>query len=227
MSSKCGLLQSHLNSNCMGGLFLVLVWTTNGQLSQGQLNGRRGSSACTIVCILLAEMVSESSVLSLPHLQSLNKDWYFAVVKAINCGNSIYDKHVSALGTLLDVEDVSDLFKRKLDKHFDVSETKPVWLSQFTDPFMCTLMFNLKQFSLKRGKKFALFICKGSTVLIVGDGSGYVLVVDTHFHPDLSSGTVFIYGITCAVASYLSRKYHNKTCSVGTLTEVSFTVVID
>jgi len=43
MSSKCGLVQSHLNSNCMDGLFLVLVWTTNGQLSQGRLNGRRGS----------------------------------------------------------------------------------------------------------------------------------------------------------------------------------------
>lgn len=149
MSSTGGPLQSHLNSNCMGGLFLVLVLTTNVQLSQGQLNGRRGSRACTIICILLAEMFSESSVLSLPHLQSLNNDWYFAVVKAINCGNSIYDKYVFALGTLLDVEDVSDLFKRKLDKHFDVSETKPVWLSQFTDPFMCTPMFNLTQFSLK------------------------------------------------------------------------------
>ena len=61
----------------------------------------------------------------------------------------------------------------------------------------------------------------------MADGSGYVLVVDTHFHPDLSSGTIFIYGIACAVASYLSRKYHNKTCSVGMLTEVSFTVMID
>lgn len=54
-----------------------------------------------------------------------------------------------------------------------------------------------------RKKKFALFICKGSTVLIVDDGSGYVLVVDTHFHPDLSSRTVFIYGIACAVASII------------------------
>lgn len=49
-------------------------------------------------------MVSESSVLSLPQLRSLNKDWYFAAVKTINYGNSIYVKHVSALGTLLDVE---------------------------------------------------------------------------------------------------------------------------
>lgn len=67
--------------------------------------------------ILLAEMVSESSVLSLPQLRSLNKDWYFAAVKTINYGNSIYVKHVSALGTLLDVEDVSDLFKRKFGCH--------------------------------------------------------------------------------------------------------------
>jgi len=151
-------------------------------------------------------MVSESSVLSLPHLRSLNKDWYFAAVKTINYGNSIYvNKHVSALGTLLDVEDASDLFKRKLEKHFDVSETKPVWLSQFTDPFMCNLMFNLNSFLLNREKiNCIIYILRHH--LTVGDGSEYVLVVDTHFHPDLSSETVFIHVIACAVASYLSRK---------------------
>lgn len=126
-------------------------------------------------------MVSESSVLSLPHLQNLNKDWYFAAVKTINYGNSIYvNKHVSALGTLLDVEDVSDLFERKLDKHFDVSETKPVWLSQFTDLFMCNLMFNLNSFLLNRKKNCIIYILRQH--LTVGDGSEYVSVVDTHLH---------------------------------------------
>lgn len=172
-------------------------------------------------------MASESSVLSLPHLRNLNKNWYFATAKAINEGNSIYDKHIVTPGTLLDVEDVSDLFKTKLYKHIDVSETKPVWLSSFTDPFACTFHFNLQQFSLKRGKKFAIFICNHSSLLIVSDGTGCVLVIDTHFHPDLSSGTVFIYGIARDVASYLSRKYQDKTKIIGTLTEVSFAVVID
>ena len=104
-------------------------------------------------------MVSESSVLSLPHLRSFNKNWSFAVMKAINCGNSMYDRHVSVLGTLLDVEDVSGLSKRKLDKHLNVSETK---LSQFTDPFMRTVIFNLKQFSLKRGKKLHYLYVKAA-----------------------------------------------------------------
>lgn len=72
-----------------------------------------------------------------------------------------------------------------------------------------------------------MFICNHSSLLIVSDGTGCVLVIDTHFHPDLSSGTVFIYGIARDVASYLSRKYQDKTKIIGTLTEVSFAVVID
>ena len=70
-------------------------------------------------------------------------------------------------------------------------------------------------------------LCKNSATFHPKKDHDRVSVVDTLFYPDLSSGTVFIYGTACAVASYLSRKYHNKTCSVRTLTEVSFTVVID
>ena len=73
------------------------------------LNGQRGSSACTIICILLAEMASESPVLSLPHFQNLSKNWYFATSEAILKRNSIYDKHIASPGTRLDVEEVKHL----------------------------------------------------------------------------------------------------------------------
>ena len=59
-------------------------------------------------------------------------------------------------------------------------------LSPFTDPFACTFDFNLQQFSLQKWKKFAIFICNCSSVLIVSEGTGYVLVIDTHSHPDLA-----------------------------------------
>lgn len=172
-------------------------------------------------------MASESPVLSLPHFRNLSKNWYFATSEAILKGNSIYDKHIASPGTRLDVEEVKHLFKTKLNKDVDVSEAKPVWLSPFTDPFACTFDFNLQQFSLNKGKKFAIFICNCSSVLIVSEGTGYVLVIDTHSHPDLSSGSLFIYGIASDVALYLSRKFMYRGKKVGTLTEVAFTVVID
>ena len=94
-----------------------------------------------------------------------------------------------------------------------ISETKPVWLSPSTDP------------SLQRGQHFAVFICHKKSVLIVSDGTGKVLVIDTHFHADTNSGTYFIYGKADEVALYFTKNYPGKT--VGTLTEVSFVVLVD
>ena len=73
-----------------------------------------------------------------------------------------------------------------------ISETKPVWLSPSTDPFSCTLGFNLTQFSLQRGQHFAVFICHKKSVLIVSDGTGKVLVIDTHFHADTVEHILFM-----------------------------------
>ena len=135
------------------GLFsLVLIWTTREQLSQGKLGGKRGSSACTIIAVLLAEIASRSCKLLLPHRGRLCDKWYSAVADAISEGNSIYDRYVDKPGILLDVLDVSEIFAKDQEKNLHIIETKPVWLSPSTDPFTCTLCYNVTQFSLKRGK---------------------------------------------------------------------------
>ena len=103
----------------------------------------------------------------------------------------MYDRYVDQPGILLDDYDVSEIFETNLQKHYmHVSDTKPVWLPPSSDPFTCTLCYNLTQFSLQRGQHFAVFICqKKKSVLIVSDGTGKVLVIDTHFHADTNSGT--------------------------------------
>ena len=209
----------------IGLFFLVLIWTTKEQLSQGKLGGRRGSSACTIISIFLAELASKSCKLLLPHHGRLCNNWHSAVAEAISEGNSIYDRYVDKPGILLDVHDVGEIYETSLEKHMHISETKPVWLSPSTDPFSCTLGFNLTQFSLQRGQHFAVFICHKKSVLIVSDGTGKVLVIDSHFHADTNSGTYFIYGKADEVALYFTKNYPGKT--VGTLTEVSFVVLVD
>ena len=77
----------------IGLFFLVLIWTTKEQLSQGKLGGRRGSSACTIISIFLAELASKSCKLLLPHHGRLCNKWHSAVAEAISEGNSIYDRY--------------------------------------------------------------------------------------------------------------------------------------
>ena len=209
----------------IGLFFLVLIWTTREQLSQGRLGGRRGSSACTIIAVLLAEIASKSCKLLLPHYGRLCDKWHSAVAEAISEGNSIYDRYVDKPGILLDVLDVGEIFEKDLEKHMHISETKPVWLTLLTDPFTCTFCYNLTQFSLKKGKNFAVFICHKKSVLIVSDGTGKVLVIDTHFHADTNSGTYFIYGEADEIAWYFTKNYSGK--AVGTLTEVSFVVLVD
>ena len=83
--------------------------------------------------------------------------WHSAVAEAISEGNSIYDRYVDKPGILLDVLDVGEIFEKDLEKHMDISETKPVWLSLLTDPFTCTFCYNLTQFSLKKRGKILLF----------------------------------------------------------------------
>ena len=208
------------------GLFsLVLIWTTREQLSQGKLGGRRGSSACTIIAVLLAEIASRSCKLLLPHRGRLCDKWYSAVADAISEGNSIYDRYVDKPGILLDLLDVSEIFVKDQEKHLHITETKPVWLLPLNDPFNCTFCHNRAQFSLKWGQNFAVFICQKKSVLIVSDGTGKVLVIDTHFHADTNSGTYFIYGDADEVAWYFTKNYPGK--AVGTLTEVSFVLLVD
>lgn len=161
----------------------------------------------------------------MPHHGRLCDKWHSAVAEAISKGNSIHDRYVDKPGTLLDVLDVSEIFEKDQEKHMHILETKPVWLSPSTDPFTCTFCYNLTQFSLKKGQNFAVFICHKKSVLIVSDGSGKVLVIDTHFHADTNCGSYFIYGEADEVAWYFTKNYPAK--AVGTLTEVSFVVLVD
>ena len=107
----------------IGLFFLVLIWTTKEQLSQGKLGGRRGSSACTIISIFLAELASKSCKLLLPHHGRFCNKWHSAVAEAISEGINIYDRYVDKPGMLLDVHDVGEIYEKSQEKHMHISET--------------------------------------------------------------------------------------------------------
>lgn len=212
-------------SNMSISIFLVVcIWTTHVQLSQGRLGGRNGSSSCTVITVLLAKAFSGSQ-LPLPHNRSLSRAWFHAVANAIVEGNHIYDTNISKPGVLLDVSDVSNILNTNDCKvNISASETLPVWLCAFTQPISCTLHFQLDKFSRKKGKNSAVFVCSKKSRLIVSDGTGSILLVDTHSHPEMGSGTTFVFGKACQVASYLSKTNRD---AFATLTEVNIVLVIN
>lgn len=92
-------------------------------------------------------------------------------------------------GLLLDVVDVANILNRNGCKEtISTSDALPVWFSAFTEPISCTLQFHLDKFSRKKGKNAAVFVCSRKSVLIVSEGTGKLLVVDTHSHPEITSG---------------------------------------
>lgn len=194
------------------------------QLSQGRLGGRNGSSSCTIIAVLLARLFSGSSQLAFPQ-SSLPNAWYCAVANAIVEGNHLYDTNFSRPGLLLDVVDVANILNRKGCKEtISTSDALPVWFSAFTEPISCTLQFHLDTFSRKKGKNAAVFVCSCKSVLIVSEGTGKLLVVDTHSHPEIRSGTTFVCGYPRQVAPYLAKGNRD---AYGTLTEVKFAFIIN
>ena len=141
---------------------------------------------------------------------SLPNAWYCAVANAIVEGNHVYDTNFprpGLPGLLLDVVDVANILNRKGCKEtISTSDALPVWFSAFTGAISCTLQFQLDKFSRKKGKNAAVFVCSRKSVLIVSEGTGKLLVVDTHSHPEIGSGTTFVCGYRCQVASYLAKR---------------------
>jgi len=86
------------------------------------------------------------------------------------------------------------------------NEPLPLWLSAFTEPFSCTLPFHLDKFSSKTEKNAAVFGCSLKSLLIVSKGTGKLLVVDNHSHPEIRSETTFVLGYACQAASYLEKE---------------------
>lgn len=194
------------------------------ELSQGRLGGRNGSSSCTIIAVLLAKSFYQLPQLTFPQ-RSLPKVWNHAVADAIVEGNHLYDTTFSRPGLILDVMEVVDILnKNNCEETISASEALPVWLSAFTEPFSCTLQFHLNKLSKKKGKNAAVFVCSKMSILIVSEGTGKLLVVDTHSHPEIRSGTTFVCGHARQVASYLAKRNRDV---YGTLTEIRFTFIIN
>lgn len=65
----------------IGLFFLVLIWTTKEQLSQGKLGGRRGSSACKSV-LIVSDGTAKVFVIDTHFHADTNSGTYFIYGKA-------------------------------------------------------------------------------------------------------------------------------------------------
>ncbi len=155
----------------------------------------------------------------------LKTSWFHALTNAIIDGNTIYDKHVPCKSPcFLDVESACSLDQSEL-KVKRVCEPLPVWFnSDFDSAPLATIEYQLLLFSLSEGRKCTILTSSGKSSAILSEGTGKLLVLDTHDDVLSNSGAQFIVGNVQKISDFLKKE----ACKVveklqyGVLTMVEF-----
>ena len=207
----------------------VAVWRCESEISQGRLGGRDGSNACTLIAIVLGRMFcrneSQLSVAFKKGTSPLKTSWLHALVNAIVDGNTIYDKHISLKSPCyLDVETACSLAESEL-KVARISEPLPVWFnSDFEDAPLATVEYQLLLFSLNEGRKCTILTSNGKSSVILSEGMGKLLLIDTHNDVLSNCGSKVVMGNVQQVSQFLKSEVYKfpENQRYGVLTQIEF-----
>jgi hypothetical protein len=154
-------------------------------MSQSTIDGRNGSSACTVITMILGSVILNLDLL-FPCVGSLSPLWCSVIEKSIRLGNKIYDDTNQGQRNLTPRE---ASFALRSIRNIHVDEPLAV---RIRDPHKPTqLAFQIQRMFVKK-KSAAAFVQGDRSFLIMTEENGYVLAVDTHTHMDGTRGAVIV-----------------------------------
>ena len=131
------------------------------QISQSTFQGRQGSSACTLIALVMGFKFS-SGLIGEPK-KVLEEGWFGHVVSSISEGNKIFDECFSAAGVRgLDDEDPKDFFING---------------NNFQD-----VISNVRERENMKRKSVGIFVSGGRTVVVLVWENGACAIFDSHRH---------------------------------------------
>ncbi len=163
------------------------------EFSQGLIEGRNGSNACSFIAVIFAYLF-DTYKLDFPYGKSYNDSRAESAMRsAMIQGNRLYDRHRSSLpNRYCSVQEVSDALMDYC--LLIIVEEKPLWLESpeyfATIKGQCDLMMSFKM------RFCAIFtFSDGKTSMLLGDGF-YIAFLDTHCYHyfNLDGGAVFVHG---------------------------------
>ena len=146
-------------------------------ISQSTFQGRQGSSACTLIALIMGFKFS-SGLIGEPQ-KVLDVMWFNHVVSSISEGNKIFDECFSSAGVGgLDVEDV---FSSVGDDLHLLSYEDPKDFFVNGNDFQHVITYVKERVNLKR-KSVGIFVSGGRSVAILIWENGACAVFDSHRH---------------------------------------------
>lgn len=169
----------------------VDVWKFPLNFSQGCVDGRNGSSACSIIALIIAQVVAAHPDLPTPIQGSLSPLWSTLLYQSMVSGNNIYDMYRSSLpARYLSAAEAFDILSRHENFLLEPEEPLPVRL--IDEHRLSTIKAQLELLAQKRARKLAVFTISDRTSLFIIQAPS-IVYVDTHCHlPD--GGAVILVG---------------------------------
>ena len=200
----------------------VGYWLFPTSFSQSTLDGRNGSSACSIIAILFAAAIFNAQ----PHVPTegaLAAPWVYLMRNCIRMGNAVYDSARSSLPIrFLTALEAANLLGTSVEVKVD--SPLPV---RIQDPHIpSTLLNTLQIFCASQQVAFAVFICAGKSVLFASLGSGHVIILDSHLHDELGGGALVVLGHKDFMEDFVSAcqsLLQINPSTYGNFTPISFT----
>lgn len=195
-----------------------VCWKFPENVSQGTLNGRNGSNACSFIALIIANVIQGSDFpIPIPE-PSLPITWIQLLCTGIEVGNSLYDKCRHSLPSrYLAIDEAAEVLQSWYE--IAVEEPLPVRLQ---DEHAQSTVHNQLAAAARNGARLALFIINERTSLFVINSST-VIYIDTHAHNP--HGAVIVQGSTSNLEEFCKDVWHlehNSESTYGNLVFVTF-----
>lgn len=165
-----------------------MLWTFPVDFSQGCVDGRNGSSACSLIALIICQVVLTQDV-QVPIAGALSPLWATMLYQSMVTGNNIYDQYRASLpARYLSAAEACDILARNENLLFEPEEPLPVRLVD--DHRLSCITSQLELLAKTPSRKFAMFTISEKTSLFVVQRPD-IVYVDTHCHmPDAGAVTV-------------------------------------
>lgn len=165
-----------------------LVWRFPIDFSQGCVDGRNGSNACSLIALVISQVIQHVEV---PMGGLLSPLWTTMLYDSMVTGNNIYDQYRASLpARYLSAAEACDILAR--NDNFSLEPQEPLPVRLVDDHQLSSVSSQLQLLANTPSRKLALLtICEKTSLFLVH--SPDIVYVDTHCHMP-NAGAVVVVG---------------------------------